>query len=463
MQGSVDNIRIIVNVTYSYAIIGSAARSVQERQQWVPHATVSTLQFTNKWVKAFLNRGGLTRRKITRDDKDVPGDDEIAKILGVGQKLLLENRHDEHTCYNFDETAYTWGLAPIHSYCPKDQQRATNIGITDTKVRITAVIAVSAAGLFAPLMLILKHSKSSEKSPDQTKMTVINKLHKVEGFTERDGWTKHTWSKLLTLKGKEDEHKVTYIIHNVTKHVITSQVKAWNDTVRMIMWNELVVNPIQVELGRSVLLWCDNCGSHKTTSVQKVITEIGADVVFLPKNMTGELQVLDLVVNGPLKAHIRTNRANRLYSHFQKYRVARAADSTLPVNERKNLEFDPPKPTLVEGIKDLFLLFEGQMKEDRFKATIKRSFIKTGTFPTYHEDSSEPPTFAAYHKESTWGTMKCVPSGTLEYYNEENVDVIDENEDEGIVRAILAYHENQEMDDDDDNECDGDETESDEE
>ena len=59
-----------------------------------------------------------------------------------------------------------------------------------------------------------------------------------------------------------------------------------------------------------MLLWCDNCGSHKTTSVMEVIDEVGVDVVFLLKNMTGELQVLDLVVNGPLKAHIRTNRAN---------------------------------------------------------------------------------------------------------------------------------------------------------
>ena len=188
----------------------------------MPHATVSALQFTNKWVKAFLNRGGLTRRKITRDDIDVPGDDETAEILGVGQSLLLANGHNEFTGVNFDETAYTWGLAPTQCYCPKDQQRATNIGVTDTKVRITAVIAVSAAGLFFPLLLILKHSKSSEKSPDQTKMTVINKLHKAEGFTEQDGWSKHTWSKKLTMKGKEEEHKVTYIIHNVTKHVITS-------------------------------------------------------------------------------------------------------------------------------------------------------------------------------------------------------------------------------------------------
>jgi hypothetical protein len=50
-----------------------------------------------------------------------------------------------------------------------------------------------------------------------------------------------------------------------------------------------------------MLLWCDNCGSHKTGCVMKTIDEIGLDVAFLPKNITGELQVPDLVVNGPLR------------------------------------------------------------------------------------------------------------------------------------------------------------------
>jgi hypothetical protein len=94
MKGNPDNIRIIINVTYSYAIIGSAARSVEGRQRWVQQATVSSVQFTDKWVKSFLNRGGLTRRKITRVDKDVPGDDEIAQILSVRQALLLANGHN---------------------------------------------------------------------------------------------------------------------------------------------------------------------------------------------------------------------------------------------------------------------------------------------------------------------------------------------------------------------------------
>ena len=48
------------------------------------------------------------------------------------------------------------------------------------KMRITAIVAVTGLGIFAPLMMIIKHSTSSEAKPDQTKMTVIRELHKKE-------------------------------------------------------------------------------------------------------------------------------------------------------------------------------------------------------------------------------------------------------------------------------------------
>jgi DDE superfamily endonuclease len=102
-----------------------------------------------------------------------------------------------------------------------------------------------------------------------------------------------------------------------------------------------------------MLLWCDNCGSHKTSCVVDVIRETNIDVAFLPPNMTSELQVLVLVVNGPSKAHIRAIRANRLYAAFQVYKIARNEDQKLPPSERLNLDFNPPKPTMTEGIQDL--------------------------------------------------------------------------------------------------------------
>ena len=37
--------------------------------------------------------------------------------------------------------------------------------------------------------------------------------------------------------------------------------------------------------------------------------------------MTAALQVLDLVVNGPIKAHIKNKRAMRLYDSFQTFKM----------------------------------------------------------------------------------------------------------------------------------------------
>jgi hypothetical protein len=155
---------------------------VQSRDRWRENSKIHDLKFSHKWTRAFLSRGGLTRRKITKEDKDVPDDDEIAYVLDIGQQLYIENGHDTNSTFNFDETAFTWAIGPTHIFCPGDQKRATNIGISNEKMRITAVIAVSAAGDFAPLMLILKHSVSSETRPDQSRMKVIRDLHKKTGF-----------------------------------------------------------------------------------------------------------------------------------------------------------------------------------------------------------------------------------------------------------------------------------------
>ena len=292
-------------------------------------------------------------------------------------------------------------------------------------------------------MLILKHSVSSEKKPDQTKMTVVRDFHKKDGFTTADGWMLKEWSKELEINGNTDMHKVLYLIHERTGHVITSQVKAWNDTVRMILWFEVVIKPIKERLGK-MLIWCDNCGSHKTTSVMKAIREIGVDVVFLPKNMTGELQVLDLVVNGPLKAHIRTNRANRLYKSFQSYKEATAIDSALPAHLRKKLDFNPPKPTQLEGIKDLILMFEEQFTEEKFKSCINRTFIKTGTLPIDTEEYTEQIKFIKYEKVALCGTMKMIPHGTLDLSGIEEPAALpnqtNETEINELERAVLDYY-----------------------
>ena len=237
--------RILVNVAYSYSIIERTAISIRIRDCWENDQRVQQLAFSNKWIKSFLARGSVSRRKISREDKAVPNDEEINEVLRIGQECYVEGGYTPQTCFNFDETAFTWAIGPTHSYCPKNQPRATNIGISNSKLRITAVIAVSAVGEFAPLMLIIKHSVSSEKRPDQTGMTVIRDLHKKSGFRESEGWILKIWEKQVTLSGVSALHKIFYIIHADSGNVITSQVKAWNDTVRMVLWFEVIIKPLK--------------------------------------------------------------------------------------------------------------------------------------------------------------------------------------------------------------------------
>ena len=84
-------------------------------------------------------------------------------------------------------------------------------------------------------MIIIKHLVTSEKVPDQTTMKVIRDLHLKEGFRDIDGWTLKTWERKVTMTVAQGEalHRILYIIHRETGHVVTSHVKAWNDAVRM--------------------------------------------------------------------------------------------------------------------------------------------------------------------------------------------------------------------------------------
>ena len=107
--------------------------------------------------------------------------------------------HTKDTTINMDETAFTYAIGPEYTYCPPDQSRAQNIGIPNTMLRITAVVAVSGNGVFVPLFIITKHSVSSADRPDQTNMRVIKDMYnKNEGFGVNDNWELIKWSKELT-------------------------------------------------------------------------------------------------------------------------------------------------------------------------------------------------------------------------------------------------------------------------
>ena len=96
--------------------------------------------------------------------------------MEIGQKIYNDYGHTKDTAINMDETAFTYAIGPEHMYCPPDQNRTQNLGSPNTKLRITAVVAVSGNGDIVPLFINIKHSDSSADRPDQSTMRVIRDL-----------------------------------------------------------------------------------------------------------------------------------------------------------------------------------------------------------------------------------------------------------------------------------------------
>jgi hypothetical protein len=319
--------KLLFNVTYSYDIIRNQAIRVQKESKYLGDIGVQRLKFSNKWIWSFLNRRNFSRRRVTRDAKNLPSEDEVNRVMKICQKILVDGKYSLAQIINVDETAINWAIQPQYIYTAKNSDRGVAEHGTDLKARFTGVLGVAANGDFLPPFLIIKHSKSSSESPDQTSMKVISQLHNKQGFTDQDGWRFETFQ--ITLQaddGKNVVHKINYLIHT-SGAVITSKYKAYNDSIRMAMFIKLILGPYAAKVAPTenptdskLYLWQDNCSLHKVEWLDNIYTEQGVTVGYLPANMTWRQQVLDLVVNVPLKAEIRNKRAAQLVDYMQEFR-----------------------------------------------------------------------------------------------------------------------------------------------
>jgi hypothetical protein len=180
----------------------------------------------------------------------------------------------------------------------------------------------------------------------------------------------------------------------------------------MAMWVDLIVKPIRERDGQ-MLLWFDNCGCHVTDVIEQKFDDEQIDVAKLPLNMTGLLNVLDLAVNGPLKARVRNLRAKRMVDAFRVYKDKYYAQWRTGISAG---EFKPPKPQLYKSIQDLFGLFREEFLEISFQKGVARCFQKTGTCPIGVDDRGAA-VLNRYLEKEVGGIMKTAPEGTLEVWD----------------------------------------------
>jgi hypothetical protein len=305
--------------------------------------------------------------------------------MGRNQRLYRDHQHTPFTTVNIHETGFNYGIGNKNSYVPKDCERGESLPGDDDKLRVTAVIGVTTKGYFLPNMVIIKHSRSTT---DESNFRVLKTLHQLDGFCIQDGWELKTWIKDIPKKNKNTdmmemvEYRSLYLVHQESGHVIVSQHKAWMDQVKMSMYTDLILAKFKEEHGK-LLVWMDNCPSHCTDFVKAELTRHSIDAAFFPPNMTAILQVLDLVVNGPIKAHTRSTRALKALNEFQEY--LGFVESILewnPNGEPTNIpEFAQSKPTICEAILDLIQMTTQSFNSASFKSGIERASLQAGLIP----------------------------------------------------------------------------------
>ena len=406
----VESARIVANIAHSYEIIKRAATTTQKEAPWASDAMIQTLKFSNTWVGGFLRRATLRRRRNTSSDKELPPASVVAarmkEIQAVitagpvgGQPVGQPQGCELDARINADETASRFAAAPLNQYVPDGVKRGAAPAF-DESARFTTMLGGTAAGNMLPAFNVIK---CSVDSANLSKTTVIQTLHRQAGYSAADGWTLKPWERELTLKIKGVEKSVRYLrpyLVHVDGTVITTQHKAWMDSVGMCMWVDLLIGPWAKASGRKKILVWDSCGPHKVTAVKAVFGEWGIAIEALPVNMTDQLQVMDLVVNGPLKAHMRRFRCASLFAYFQSWKLKWLQELRKPAGTRVMPAFTPPKPVLIDALNMLRTVSAEVLSKDEFKQGLVRAFVKvglaevvgTGTFYNYtsHSRGSMP-------------------------------------------------------------------------
>ena len=215
----------------------------------------------------------------------------------------------------------------------------------------------------------------------------------------------------------------------------------------MCMWIDLVLTPGQTARGGKVQLWMDNCSCHITDVAEQRMRDAGVVVSNFPPLMTAVLQVLDLVVNGPIKRHIRSWTADVIAQAFHEYqRRWRNMESGLG-------KFRPPKAKVGPAMEKLFELVDnGEFAQKKFANTIEASFVKCGLTP------SSGSTFEKFQMKELSGTVLYpTASASTVDYSVEVVPVEQERQVENLVDELFVH--GNDSDSDSDSELDEDEEE----
>eukprot|EP00961_Rhodomonas_salina_P140583 1891682-Rhodomonas_salina.1 len=142
----------------------------------------------------------MRRKRVTADHKGTrPSDDEIRSVMQKIQQCITDNKIPVKFTLNTDETGMFYCQGLKSQWVPQGQTAGgirASAAHSTMKSRFTAALTGAGTGDLLVQYLIMACTVGKA---DMSRVKVIESLHKLNGFTEGEGWKYQWWEKTLPI------------------------------------------------------------------------------------------------------------------------------------------------------------------------------------------------------------------------------------------------------------------------
>ena len=264
VQMYVKKLRAAGGIVNKTVVISAATGIVEALDPSLLQQHGGHINLGNSWAESILRRMGYVHRKGTKAARKLPPDFTEIKsdFLKRIKDTVTENNIPDELIVNIDQTGSK--LVPCSEWTlEKEGERQVSIKGLDDKREITILLGISMSGSMVPPQVIYA-GKTNKCHAEITFPQLWNITH-----------SSNHWSNSDTMKEYCNEVLIPYF----------EKEKA-----------SLDLPPEQTSL-----LVLDIFAAHRTNEFLNLLKDANIKVIFVPAGCTGELQPLDVSVNGEFK------------------------------------------------------------------------------------------------------------------------------------------------------------------
>ena len=311
-------------------VVATAGAIMAEKHKEQLKGNGGHVELTRPWAKKWLQRHGWTKRKATSGKRHPPADlDAQRAVFTASVAQIMQTEHiPNELVYNVDETGVK--IVPVTDWTMEERgaNRVEVVG-KDDKRQVTATIGVTATGEKLPIMMTYE-GKTTRCVPDAS--------------VQPAGWM---------FTHSENHWSNATIFSDYVKQII---VPHRNETIKRLglLENQKALLVLDIwEAHRAAM------NGSKESAKQKVesLKPLGFEVAWIPAGCTDDMQPLDLVVNGTLKAQLKNS-----FTEWAQGEVTRQRNlGVAPANIKLTLDLGILKPLHVGWVETSYAKVTAEM------------------------------------------------------------------------------------------------------